>query len=282
MATVITSIETVVTPPAVVADHAAGNGASTGIAVIIPTLDEEACIGDVVREVIRELMHDGLSRHAARLVIVADGGSADATTERARAAGANVLDTGRGYGRACITAALAAEHADILAFMDGDGADDPAGIAALIDPIRAGTHDFVIGSRLRGERESGSMAWHQLAAGFLAGLGIWLISGVRYTDMCAFRAIRRDALLRLDMREMTYGWNIEMQMRTARAGLRILEVPVRYRHRSGGASKVAGSLRGTVRAGIRIIATFLRVAAESGGASPESRSASASAHQGYK
>jgi hypothetical protein len=105
------------------------------------------------------------------------------------------------------------------------------------------------------------MAWHQVAAGLLAGSLIRLLYGVRYTDMCAFRAIRRQALLDLGMREMGYGWNIEMQMRAARAGLRILEIPVPYRQRLGGASKVAGSLSGSIRAGLRIIATFCRVAA---------------------
>ena len=112
-------------------------------------------------------------------------------------------------------------------------------------------------------REPGSMAWHQLAAGRLAGLGMRLLYGTRYTDMCAFRAIRRDALLNLGMRELSYGWNIEMQMRAARAGLRILELPVDYRRRSGGESKVAGSLSGTIRAGARILATFVRVSAQS-------------------
>ena len=130
---------------------------------------------------------------------------------------------------------------------------------AGLQPIRSGRFDFVIGSRARGKREPGSIAWHQLAAGMLAGWGMRLLYGVRYTDMCAFRAIRRDALLELGMRELTYGWNIEMQMRAARAGLRILEIPVDYRRRSGGTSKVAGSLSGTVRAGVRIIATFVRV-----------------------
>ena len=147
-------------------------------------------------------------------------------------------------------------------FIDGDGADDPVSIAALIAPIRAGAFDFVIGSRARGKREAGSIAWHQLAAGYLAGLGMRALYGVRYTDMCAFRAIRRDVLLRLGMAEMTYGWNIEMQMRVARAGLRILEIPVPYRCRSGGTSKVAGSLRGTLRAALRIVATFMRIAGE--------------------
>jgi hypothetical protein len=120
----------------------------------------------------------------------------------------------------------------------------------------------VIGSRLRGHREPGSMAWHQLAAGLFAGLGMRTLYGVRYTDMCAFRAIRRDALLALGMREMTYGWNIEMQMRAAGAGLRILEIPVPYRCRSGGDSKVAGNLSGSIKAAVRIVATFVRVSTQ--------------------
>jgi glycosyltransferase involved in cell wall biosynthesis len=220
------------------------------VAVIIPTLNEEASIGDAVRALPRDLVAQ---------VIVADGDSTDATAERASAAGAEVMRVGRGYGRACLTAAAAAD-ADILVFMDGDGADDPGSIAALVEPIRAGGCDFVIGSRTRGTREPGSMAWHQVVAGHLAGLGMRALYGVRYTDMCAFRAIRRDALLALGMRELTYGWNIEMQMRAARAGLRIREIPVPYRCRSGGTSKVAGNLRGSLRAGWRIITTFLRVA----------------------
>jgi len=146
--------------------------------------------------------------------------------------------------------------------MDGDGADDPACIPDLIGPIRAGTHDFVIGSRVRGNREPGSMAWHQVTAGLLAGALMRMLYGVRYTDMCAFRAVRREQLLRLGMREMTYGWNIEMQMRAARAGLRILEIPVPYRRRSGGTSKVAGSLSGTLRAATRIVATIARIATD--------------------
>jgi len=222
-----------------------------GIAVIIPTLDEEASIGEVVR---------GIPRDLVSRVIVADGGSSDATAARARAAGADVVAAGAGYGRACLAAARAAEGCAIVVFMDGDGADDPLALERLIAPIRAGRQDFVIGSRTRGRRESGSMAWHQLAAGALSGLAIWLIYGVRYTDMCAFRAIRREALIGLGMREMTYGWNIEMQMRAAVAGLRILEIPVDYHRRIGGRSKVAGSLSGSVKAAARIITAFARVA----------------------
>jgi glycosyltransferase involved in cell wall biosynthesis len=223
------------------------------IAVVIPTLNEEASIAAVVRAIPRDLV----SR-----IIIADSGSGDATVVRARDAGAEVLDVGRGYGRACLAAATAARDDDILVFMDGDGADDPASIAALVAPIRDGSYDFVIGSRLRGAREPGSMAWHQLAAGLLGGLGMRMLYGVRYTDMCAFRAIRRDALLTLGMREMTYGWNIEMQMRAAGAGLRILEIPVPYRCRSGGASKVAGNLSGSIKAAVRIVATFVRVSTQ--------------------
>jgi hypothetical protein len=133
-------------------------------------------------------------------------------------------------------------------------------MARLVAPIRAGTHDFVIASRTRGKREPGAMGFHQVLAGQVAGLAMAVLYGTRYSDMCAYRAIRRDALQRLAMREMTYGWNIEMQMRAARAGLRILEVPMPYRCRIGGVSKVAGSLRGTLRAGSRIVTTFFRVA----------------------
>ncbi len=199
-----------------------------------------------------------------------DGGSTDGTPERARSAGADVIAVGRGYGLACLTGAQAADGADIIVFMDGDGADDPAAIAAMIAPIRAGDYDFVIASRARGEREPGSMAWHQILAGLVAGWLTKLLYGVRYTDMCAFRAIRRDTLLALGMRELTYGWNLEMQMRVARAGLRVLELPVAYRRRLGGQSKVAGSLRGSIKAGLKIMSTFARIAIEPARASAPS------------
>jgi glycosyltransferase involved in cell wall biosynthesis len=221
------------------------------VAVIIPTLNEAEAIESVVRAIPRRIV----SR-----IIVADGGSRDETVANARRAGAEIVLAGTGYGRACLAAARLATDADILVFMDGDGADDPDNIVALVMPIATGTADFVIGSRVRGEREPGSMAWHQILAGIVAGKLMQRLYGVPYTDMCAFRAIRRDALLALGMRELTYGWNLEMQMRTARAGLRILELPVPYRCRIAGVSKVAGNLRGTVRAGCRIVAAFARVA----------------------
>ena len=153
---------------------------------------------------------------------------------------------------------MAAEEAEILVFMDGDGADDPKAIASLVTPIAAGFNDFVVGSRVRGGQNSERIGWHQRIAGFGLGLAMQVVYGVRYTDMCALRAIRRDALLALGMTEMAYGWNLEMQMRAARGRLRILEVPVGNRERIGGTSKVAGWFRGSVRAGARILATFTR------------------------
>src|SRR5207248_4506039 len=168
-----------------------------------------------------------------------------------------------GYGRACIagTRALSPE-CDIVMFLDGDGSDVPAFMNQLVDPIARGTHDFVIGSRTRGQRESGSMNFQQILSGRIAGMILRLLYGVRYTDMCPFRAIRREALERLGMREQTYGWNLEMQMKAARARLRILEVPIAHRRRIGGASKVSGTVLGTIKASLRILFTFARVALE--------------------
>jgi glycosyltransferase involved in cell wall biosynthesis len=224
------------------------------VALVIPTLNEEEPIGEVIRAVPRDAVDE---------IIVADSGSEDRTVERARASGARVIvERQRGYGRACAAGAAAARDSDIIVFLDGDGSDRPELVPRLIAPIIAGTHDFVIGSRTRGEREPGSMNALQVAAGYGAGVLTRLLYGVAYTDMCAFRAIRRPALDRLGMREMTYGWNLEMQMRAARAGLRILEVPVAHRRRRGGASKVSGTVRGTLRAGLRIALTFARVAFE--------------------
>ena len=224
-----------------------------GIAVIIPTLNEAEAIGAVIAEVPRSLVTE---------IIVADSGSTDGTQALASAAGARVLELNqRGYGRACLAAAAACPDCEILVFMDGDGADRADLLHRLTDPIQSGNYDFVIAARARALREPGSMSLHQVIAGHVLGFSIGLLTGIRYTDMCAFRAIRRDGFETLNMREMTYGWNIEMQMKAARAGLRVLEIPLPYRRRAGGTSKVAGSLRGTLQASSRIIATFLRVAA---------------------
>jgi len=227
----------------------------SAVSVIIPALNEEEQIAGVVREV--------AATSIPVEIIVVDNGSTDATAERAREAGARVVKAPRGYGRACAAGVAALRpQCEIVVFLDGDGSDCPGFMNQLVDPIASGTHDFVIGSRTRGQREPGSMNFQQISSGRIAGLILQLLYGVRYTDMCPFRAIRRSALEKLGMWEETYGWNLEMQMKAARNGLRILEIPVNHRRRAGGESKVSGTLRGTFLAGARIIATLLRIAAE--------------------
>lgn len=225
------------------------------VSVIIPALNEEETIHDVVREVLLQTVDE---------VIVVDNGSDDSTGVRAQAAGARVVrEPRRGYGRACAAGTRALSPAcEIVVFLDGDGSDCPELMDQLVDPIAQGRYDFVIGSRTRGHREAGSLNVQQIIAGRAAGLLLQAFYGVRYTDMCPFRAIRHASLACLEMCEKTYGWNLEMQMRAARAGLRILEVPVNHRRRAGGDSKVSGTLSGTFKAGARILATFARVATE--------------------
>lgn len=225
------------------------------VSVIIPALNEEETIADVVR---------GVPPATANEVIVVNNGSEDRTAERASNAGARVVEEPRqGYGRACAAGVQAlSPECEIVVFLDGDGSDCPELMDHLVEPIKQRRYDFVIGSRTRGRREPGSLNLQQVFAGRAAGLFLRALYGVRYTDMCPFRAIRREALESLGMREQTYGWNLEMQMRSARAGLRILEVPVNHRRRAGGESKVSGTLRGTLMAGARILATLARVATE--------------------
>lgn len=224
---------------------------------IIPALNEEETIAGVVRAVPKEIV---------QRVIVVDNGSTDATTERAAAAGAQVVqEPVRGYGRACAAGVAAlGNDCEIAVFLDGDGSDRPELIGLLIEPIVSGNYDFVIGSRTRGEREPGSMNFQQIIAGKLAGFLLRKLYRVRYTDMCPFRAIRRETLIDLGMKEMTYGWNLEMQMRAARAKVRILEIPINHRRRAGGTSKVSGTVRGTFLAATRIAMTLARIALERG------------------
>ena len=223
------------------------------IAAIIPVFNEEGAIGPTLSR-----LPPGLFGR----VFVVDGGSKDGTVAEAASYGADVIhETRRGYGRACLTGAEQAAKwgAEILVFMDGDGADAVEEAARIIAPLRQGTADFVLATRTRGPRERGSMGLHQVLAGEMIGRALGLLGGTRYSDMCAFRAIRTEDLLKLNMQEMTYGWNLEMQIRAPRAGLRVQEVALPYYRRVAGQSKVAGNFRGTLTAGSRILSTLVRV-----------------------
>lgn len=229
------------------------NGEREHVTAIIPCLDEEEAIGPCVAAVLN---------HGLGEVIVVDGGSADRTAERAAAAGARVVvELRRGYGRAMLAGlAEMSPGSTVVLFIDGDGSDRPEMIPAMLEPIEGGTADFVLGSRLSGPREPGSLAPAQIVAGQLAGFLIRLIYGARFTDMSPFRAIRRGALDRLGMEEETFGWNLEMQMRVAAAGLRTVEIPVGQRRRAGGHSKVSGNSLTAIRVAWVLVATFLRLA----------------------
>lgn len=223
------------------------------VGAIIPCLDEENAIGPCVAAVLA---------HGVGEVIVVDGQSADRTAERAKAAGAKVvIETARGYGQAMLSGLAAlSPTSTIVLFIDGDGSDRPELIPAVLAPIENGSADFVLGTRLRGERESRSLGASQIVAGHLAGLLIRFLYGVRFTDMSPFRAIRRDVLDRLGMAEKTFGWNLEMQMRVAAAGLRAVEIPVGQRRRAGGVSKVSGDWRRAALVAWVLVQSFWRLA----------------------
>jgi glycosyltransferase involved in cell wall biosynthesis len=225
------------------------------VSAIIPCLDEETAIGPVVAAVLAQEVSE---------VIVVDGASKDRTAERAKAAGARVIVEPRpGYGRA-IQAGTAAvrDDAEILLFLDGDGSDPAERISDLLSPIIKGEVVFVLGSRVRGAREPGSLAPQQILAGHVGGLLLRLVYGARFTDLSPFRAIRRDAFERLGMQEETYAWNLEMLMRVAAARLPALEIAVGQRRRVGGVSKVSGNLTAGIKAAWSIAITFIRLAFE--------------------
>ena len=220
------------------------------ISVIIPALNEQESIGHVV---------SSMPWTDIAECIVVDNGSTDRTAEIAGSSGARIVTSPRGYGAACKAGSDAAlDTSTILVFMDGDGSDVIADLSRLVTPIEAGDADFVIGSRIRGRREPGSMLPSQVFAGHFVAMLLRILHGARYTDMGPFRAIRRSSLKQLHMTEMTYGWNLEMQAKAAKQGLRIQEIAVDYRCRIGGLSKVSGDLRASLKTGIRILAVLFR------------------------
>ncbi len=221
------------------------------VSIVIPALNEAESIGHVVCEMPWNLIAE---------CIVVDNGSSDETAAIAQAAGARVIQSPRGYGAACLAGSNAAlPSSAILVFMDGDGSDIIADLPRLIAPIQNNEADFVIGSRNRGTREPGSMLGSQIFAGRFVGALLRFLGKGNYTDMGPFRAIRRTSLDKLQMSELTYGWNLEMQIKAAHHGLRILEIPVDYRKRIGGTSKVSGDFNASVKAGYRILKVLFRV-----------------------
>jgi glycosyltransferase involved in cell wall biosynthesis len=222
--------------------------AETRVAVIIPALNEEKAIGKVVA-CVPPWVDD---------VIVVDNGSHDETMAVAKASGARVLlEPRRGYGSACLTGIRALKHTDIVVFLDGDFSDYPHEMDRLVDPLIADRADMVIGSRVKGRREPGALTPQARFGNWLACLLMRLFWKIEFTDLGPFRAIVYPALMGLEMRDLDYGWTVEMQIKAAQQGLRSIEVPVSYRRRIG-TSKVSGTLKGVLLAGTKILYTIFR------------------------
>ena len=226
------------------------------IGVVIPALNEEATIADQVAEVLAVAGWPDLPARVERVIVV-DNGSTDRTAPRAAAAGAMVVsEPCRGYGRACFAGVLAAGDVDLIVQMAGDRSDRFDELALLLQPLLAGEADLVIGSRTLGSYEPGSLLPQQRFGNWLATFLIARLYGHRYTDLGPFRAVRRELLDRIAMRDRRYGWTVEMQVRALQLGARVAEVPVRYRKRVG-KSKISGTVRGVVLAGYWIIRTII-------------------------
>lgn len=218
--------------------------------IIIPALNEQDAIGGVVRGV----------KHQVDRVIVVDNGSTDLTAAKAAEAGADVVNaTPAGYGRACLAGVAAASEADLLIFMDGDGADDPNDLDALITPIRLREVDFVVGSRVLGNVQRGALTLPQRWGNALATSLMKVFWGGSFSDLGPFRAIERKAYERLNMHAPTFGWTVEMQVRALKLGLKCHEVPVSYRRRIG-VSKISGTVKGVIFAGAYILGTIFKEA----------------------
>ncbi len=220
------------------------------VVVIIPALNEELSVGLVIAAMPTFIDY----------VIVVDNGSTDTTADVARAHGALVCaEPRRGYGQACLAgiAFAATLQPDIIVFTDADFSDNPLDIDRVVAPVRNGAADLVIGSRLRGSRERGSLTPPQVFGNWLATRLIRLFWGERFTDLGPLRAIRWDVLQKMNMSDTTYGWTVEMQIKAARMHLRCVEIPVDYRRRIG-TSKISGTLKGSVLAGTKILSTIAR------------------------
>jgi glycosyltransferase involved in cell wall biosynthesis len=209
------------------------------IAVVVPTRNEAGSIARVLDDIPRPPVTD---------VVVVDAESSDGTAAIARAHGARVVvEPRRGYGRACLTGLEHVSPADVIVFLDGDYSDRPAELPRIVEPILAGRADIVIGSRLAGAREPGALPWHSVAGNRVAAALIRLLYGVRLTDLGPFRAVRGTLVEPLGLRETGYGWAVELILRGALAGARVVEVPVSY-HRRIGRSKITGTVRGSLGA----------------------------------
>ena len=224
------------------------------VAIVIPALNEE----EALRRLLAELPHN-----FTQWVIVVDNGSTDATAAVAQRSGALVVSEPiRGYGRACLKGFKTACSlgAEIVIFMDGDGSDDPTDLPMMLKPVSEGHADFVIGSRVSELAERGAVAPQARLGNWLVSRMIHLLYGVRFRDIGSFRVVRCSLLDALKMREMTFGWPVEMLIKAARAHYRIVELPIHYRHRSHGRSKVAGTITGSVKAAYYMLSTTLRYA----------------------
>jgi glycosyltransferase involved in cell wall biosynthesis len=227
------------------------------VGVVVPARDEEGNVGAVVRELLA-LRGDG-GEPLVDDFVVCDNGSADATARRARAAGARVVrEETPGYGIACLTALGALRPVDVVLFTDGDRTFVAGQSVRLLDAIAAGA-DFAVGSRALGRREPGALSPPQILGNRLAGFLIRVLWGRRVTDLGPYRAIRAEALRRLDMRDTAYGWTVEMQVKAAQHHLRMVEAPVDTVRRRSGASKVGGTVRGVIGASVGILSTITRL-----------------------
>ena len=220
--------------------------------VIIPALNESDAISKVIGD-IPDFVQE---------IIVVDNGSTDTTAEMAKNAGATVLhESKKGYGRACLKGLdylkNSDQKTDIVVFLDGDYSDYPEQMSDIIAPITNNNMDFVLGSRKKNLSERGAMQPQQRFGNWLATRLMTLFFNSKFTDLGPFRAIKYEVLNSLDMRDQTYGWTVEMQLKILKQKFTYCEIPVKYRNRIG-VSKVSGTLKGTIFAGVKILSWIFK------------------------